>query len=654
MLTGIFLLICLDRSLGQISTVDFETAAGYTTSAAESSDGAYDYFIRTDGSDLAADVSFTNSPQGSFFFAAQDIDAAPTPITPPDQGELLLSGINIAGETSLSFSVLLAEDDSNDGNEDWDDTDFVHFDYRIDGGPWQELLWIENDGATFNSAPFIDNDFDGTGDGAEITDAFVDFTVPITGTGNSLDIRVTISLNAGDEDIAFDNLRVLSGIPTTPDVALGSASPIAAATVPAGSGDYPIYQFDLNVTNATAVLDEVTFNLVGSYVAADLQVAPFSLFYSATSNFADASPVGLPAGSTGAGENITFSGLAQAISAGTTAYFWLTADIGAAPTVGNTIQVTAVQNADLTYTNPVNASGTLVDGGIQTFAAPPTWTVGFDAPSGTSAEAGGPVTVNVTMDAAPVANVEVLVADEETGTATDDYTFTNTSLTFTPAEVYPNTKTVTININDDALAEHNETIDLALSITSGSSLLGQTEYVQVVTDDEPLEGLIINEISQGDGGNKEFIELLVVGTPGTTVDLRGWVFDDNNGLFSAGASSDEGIAAGHVAFEDNCTWEKVPVGSIIVFYNADDPNGALPADDPTDADADFTYVIPIETDFGNCLNPTPNNYFDANNALPNTGDESYGGITDDPCWSLISFRNGGDAAQVRRPETPTS
>ncbi len=48
------------------------------------------------------------------------------------------------------------------------------------------------------------------------------------------------------------------------------------------------------------------------------------------------------------------------------------------------------------------------------------------------------------------------------------------------------------------------------------------------------EGLLINEFSQGSAGDKEYIELVVVGNrtcSKTTVDLRGWIFDDQNGWY---------------------------------------------------------------------------------------------------------------------------
>ena len=56
--------------------------------------------------------------------------------------------------------------------------------------------------------------------------------------------------------------------------------------------------------------------------------------------------------------------------------------------------------------------------------------------------------------------------------------------------------------------------------------------------------LVINEVSQGPQGSKEYVELLVTGTfncdSSNCVDLRGWYIDDNNGSFSTGSSSSGG------------------------------------------------------------------------------------------------------------------
>ncbi len=187
----------------QIYVLDFETSGGYTTSMSERTDDGSDYFTRTDGSDISGTY---NNPIGTYFFAAQDLDAddMSSPAT------LTIDDINIAGYTNLELRVYLAEDDASDGDEDWDDSDYLHIDYDIDNsGTFTNGIWVENDGSTYNSAPFIDSDYDGVGDGAEITDTFTQFTKSITGTGSTIDIKITFGgLTSSDEDIAIDHIEI--------------------------------------------------------------------------------------------------------------------------------------------------------------------------------------------------------------------------------------------------------------------------------------------------------------------------------------------------------------------------------------------------------------------------------------------------------------
>lgn len=161
-------------------------------------------------------------------------------------------------------------------------------------------------------------------------------------------------------------------------------------------------------------------------------------------------------------------------------------------------------------------------------------------------------------------------------------------------------------------------------------------------------GLIINEWSNGPSGNQEYYEFVVAGQCGTTVDVRGYILDDNNGTFTnpadySGTSS--GIAPGHFRFSYAAQWASIPVGSLIVIYNNDDPNPSVPAADPTDANTDSLYVIPHDNAlFERCLSfPTSN-----------SPDSIYS-----PCsysiaplngWGALSLRNGGDAIQVRNQD----
>jgi 2',3'-cyclic-nucleotide 2'-phosphodiesterase (5'-nucleotidase family) len=196
---------------------DFEDAVvAYTTSIEETSDGEYDYFGRvgTDGITINSYYNEFENAQGTGFFAAMDLDATGTgdPNASGAHATLTWSNLNIAGLDSLQFSALFAEDDAYDGAEDWDSSDdYVLVEYQIDGGGWIRLLRFENDGTTYNAAPLQDTDFDEIGDGTELTDTFAAFSADIAGTGSALDLRITIDLNSGDEDIAIDNVTISAG-----------------------------------------------------------------------------------------------------------------------------------------------------------------------------------------------------------------------------------------------------------------------------------------------------------------------------------------------------------------------------------------------------------------------------------------------------------
>ena len=151
-------------------------------------------------------------------------------------------------------------------------------------------------------------------------------------------------------------------------------------------------------------------------------------------------------------------------------------------------------------------------------------------------------------------------------------------------------------------------------------------------------GVLINEVSNGPmgfGNVKEYIELVVVGAsnnPTAPVNIQGWILDDNN--YPSGG---QGNQQGHLVFGDCYT--AIPPGSIIIVFNASDPNESLPPADPEDTNGDGVYVIPHEHP---CV--------DACNSNPSVNDANYC-----PCSSqsgqlegwLFGLRNEGDVAQVR-------
>lgn len=151
--------------------------------------------------------------------------------------------------------------------------------------------------------------------------------------------------------------------------------------------------------------------------------------------------------------------------------------------------------------------------------------------------------------------------------------------------------------------------------------------------------LIVNEISQGPSGNKEYLEILVVGNhPCATVDIRNLLIDDNNGDFSGGPVAGTGIANGHIRFSSSSQWSNVPSGSLIVIYNDLDVNANLPADDPSDLIVpNKVYVLPVNSSF-----------LEGCSSIPTVGNAAY-----TPCtygvgnYNYISFANSADAAQTR-------
>ena len=228
-------------------TEDFSTGTNYTVSlGAEGEDGSSDYFTRTDGSTPNIGISYTNTT--GIFFAAQDIDDSGWSGS-ANPSQLTWTGINISTYTDLEFSGSFASNSTGG----IDDNDYLLVEYQIDGGGWTNLLAFENDGAQFNTELGEDTDFDGDSDGTDLTAAFLEFTKSITGTGTTLDLRITVAMNSGNEDVAFDELSVVG-------------------TSGGGQSDVSIDAF------SNTCIDELTLNwtLPGDYSAGDDQVLVFA------------------------------------------------------------------------------------------------------------------------------------------------------------------------------------------------------------------------------------------------------------------------------------------------------------------------------------------------------------------------------------------
>jgi hypothetical protein len=171
------------------------------------SDGADDYFTRTDGNSGATGIPEYTHYGDTWYWAAEDTDSSDNPT-----GEAILdfTGINLAGFDAFQISLDIGAGsivafDSVD--------DFVLVQYRIDAGTWQTALAFQNDGQTFNSNLRHDVNFDGIGEGTMLGFSLQTFTSSsFPTTGNLLDVRIDTVMNGNGEAVAFDNILVV-GVP---------------------------------------------------------------------------------------------------------------------------------------------------------------------------------------------------------------------------------------------------------------------------------------------------------------------------------------------------------------------------------------------------------------------------------------------------------
>ncbi len=229
-----------------------------------------------------------------------------------------------------------------------------------------------------------------------------------------------------------------------------------------------------------------------------------------------------------------------------------------------------------------------------------------------------------------------------TSSNTNEYTFTwaNGQTGTESGNLQTGSHCVTItNIAENCSVEQCYTIESLTDVTSD-------DYASCLPNSAPI---IINEVSNGSGGSKEYVELLVVGDGScNNVDIRGYIIDDNNGDFSNTSSgySSSGIAGGHIRFAFVSQWSSVPVGSIILLYNAGDKNPSITlADDPTDSDADKVYVLPHTDSSLEGVSVLPVAASDSLHSHYSPSQHTYGSAS----WSYLALYNSRDAIQIRYP-----
>lgn len=147
-----------------------------------------------------------------------------------------------------------------------------------------------------------------------------------------------------------------------------NAPQVVASNVIPGTDHVILSQFKIEVANQNVTLTEASVLFDGTYAASDIKPNGFKLWYSASNSFSGATSLSTKNAADDGGEVITFNTFSQAISAGSTGYFWVTADIANTAVSGHTINLDGIANNDLTFsTTEITKSGTVSAGGVKTF-----------------------------------------------------------------------------------------------------------------------------------------------------------------------------------------------------------------------------------------------------------------------------------------------
>lgn len=162
-------------------------------------DGNTEYFMRTN--------SVPGNPYSGvdgYVLAGRDIDSYPNDGN--NTKVLEWQNIPVANMSNLMLAI-----DAASTCDECETNDRIKITYKFNNSGWNNLLWFagDDDSGSNNDEIAVDNDFNGTGEGTELTSSFQTFTRPISGSGNTITIRVTIEqFRANGEDFALDNLKL--------------------------------------------------------------------------------------------------------------------------------------------------------------------------------------------------------------------------------------------------------------------------------------------------------------------------------------------------------------------------------------------------------------------------------------------------------------
>ena len=158
-------------------------------------------------------------------------------------------------------------------------------------------------------------------------------------------------------------------ITATPAVTLAAISSVGSSNVYSGTTDNAIINFSVAVTSASTSVTGLSLPITvgGGLVSGDL--TNYKLYYTTGSSFT--SPTLLATATSGlATSPVVFPSFSQAITSGSTGYFWVTTDVAGSATAAHTISAASISASNLTFGNTVTSSGSVAAGGTLTIVYP--------------------------------------------------------------------------------------------------------------------------------------------------------------------------------------------------------------------------------------------------------------------------------------------
>ncbi len=460
---------------------------------------------------------------------------------------------------------------------------------------------------SFGAAAQLGSDVSGNGDGSSQTVSFTGLTQTIadgaTGyfwlvadvsasadAGNTLTAQIpSFSFSTGNLTNNVTAAGTQTIVAATPRAVLAdNGTQISAGNVDQNSTHNVLSSFQISVSDANADLNGLDLTTSGAYQASDVE--NLKLWYSSDNTFNAGSDTELDniASPAAAGAQ-NLSGFNQIVTNGSVAYFFITVDFPCAAVAGNTISIATIENADLSFNGSTTKSGTATASGAQTIQD-----ITPDEVSGLSASAGsGESTISWTN---PTCFTEVIVVAHTasiSGTPSGTYSANSQDYTDGSNPSFPTAGTVVYN--------GTGTSTTITGLSNGTQYYfkvfarkGSNWNSGVEANATPASGLavFINEMSQGSGGSKEWMEIVVTEN-GT--DLRGWDIGDN----------DDGSYSEFLEFSQDAAWSNLNAGTVIAIYNGGDVDGTITPDsdfsdnEVTIASNNATYFTGSWGSFGN-------------------------------------------------------